>query len=93
MAFNGSMEVYDNVVLQANTAGSDGGAVSSTFEIDSNLSVEELLDSFGNDRFDSVRQLMLVSELLMLRYVCKGWYDSPRQLAKPRREVRWLGTN
>jgi hypothetical protein len=39
METGGEMEVHDNVVLQANTAGSDGGAVSLPFESGSHLPV------------------------------------------------------
>jgi hypothetical protein len=66
MSVNGSMEVYDNVVLEAKTAWSYGGAVSLPFEIGSHLPGVALGDTFGTGRFDSVRQFILVSESRML---------------------------
>ena len=65
MGTNGELEVHGNVVLLANTA-FDGGAVSPPFEIGYHLPALVLWDIFGKGGFDSARQLMLVSELLML---------------------------
>jgi len=44
---NGVLDLHDNVVLQANTAGRFGGAVRIPFEIDSHLPVQVLRDTFG----------------------------------------------
>jgi len=65
MYTNGELEVHDNVTLEANTADGDGGAVSLPFDIGAHLSALDLWDIFGKGRFDSARQLMLVSELHM----------------------------
>jgi hypothetical protein len=50
---DGVLEMHDNVLMQANTAGTDGGAVSLPFEIGSHLPVLVLQDTFGKGRFDS----------------------------------------
>ena len=59
------MEIHDNVFLQANTA-EYGGAVSLPFEIGSNLPFVVLRDTCVKGEFDSVAQLMIVSEAFML---------------------------
>ena len=48
---NGELEVHDNVVFEANTAGSNGGAVSIPFEIGSHLPDVALGDTSGVGRF------------------------------------------
>ena len=62
MSNDGVLEMYDNVVLQANTAVyngafGNGGAVSLPFEIDSHLPVEVFCDRALQGRLDSLRQL------------------------------------
>ena len=54
---NGVLEVYANVVLQANAAGQYGGAVSLPFELVSHLPVEVFCDRALQGRLDSLRQL------------------------------------
>ena len=51
------MKVHDNVVFEANTAGSDGGAVHLPFEIGHISPVKIMCDAFDEGRSDSVRQL------------------------------------
>ena len=48
---DGVMGVYDNVVFEANAAGSNGGAVSIPFEIGSHLPDVALGDTSGVGRF------------------------------------------
>ena len=89
MITDGVLEVHDNVVFEANTAEESGGAVSLPFEIGSHLPGVALWVTVGTGRFDSGRQLMAVSEALMLTEICWVGADANGN-ARPEAESRTL---
>ena len=66
MYSDGVLEVHDNVVFEANTAGDDGGAVSLLFDTVSLLPAVVFCDWFCENWFDLLRQLTYPRR--------KGWW-------------------
>ena len=57
MYTGGVLEVHDNVVFEANTAGDDGGAVSLLFDTVEPVSAVVFCDTSCENWFDLLRQL------------------------------------
>ena len=56
MSTGGVLEVHDDVVFEANTAGDDGGAVSPPFKRGSHTSVVVVCDTFCKSWFYQLRE-------------------------------------